>query len=99
MIALKEQLQCKMRVKREEARQKRQEIYALENEEGFDAASDNEDEKLLDDDAEMSDKSDTDIDDDQFDAEFGEEEFEDDDEDEKVVRVVYKYLTLRALNS
>ncbi|XP_067680680.1 claspin-like [Haliotis asinina] len=83
LLALKEQLQSKMKVKREESRKKRQEIYALENEEGFEGGTDTEEERILDNDEEMSEKSDTDIEDDQFDAEFGEEEFEEEDEVEE----------------
>lgn len=87
LLALKEQLQNKMKVKREESRQKRQEIYALENEEGFEGGTDTEEERILDNADEMSEKSDTDIEDDQFDAEFGEEEFEEEDEvEEREVR-------------
>ncbi|XP_071080715.1 claspin-like [Haliotis cracherodii] len=83
LLALKEQLQNKMKVKREDSRQKRQEIYALENEEGFEGGTDTEEERILDNADEMSEKSDTDIEDDQFDAEFGEEEFEEEEEVEE----------------
>jgi len=50
LVALKEQLQEKMKVRREQARQKRQEIYDLDNEEGG----------FEEEEAELSEKSDTD---------------------------------------
>ncbi|CAC5402606.1 unnamed protein product [Mytilus coruscus] len=80
LVALKEKLQQKMKVKREEHRKQRQEIFDLDNEEGY--ADDGED-KVLDDDEEMTDQSDTDVEDDQFDEEFGDEEYEGDEEDKK----------------
>ena len=78
-MALREQLQAKMKEKREQARKQRQEIYDLDNEEGgFD---------IEEEEAEMSDRSDTDVEDeDGFD---NEEELEDDgledDEDQTEV--------------
>ncbi|XP_076099309.1 claspin-like isoform X2 [Mytilus galloprovincialis] len=81
LVALKEKLQQKMKVKREEHRKQRQEIFDLDNEEGY--ADDGED-KVLDDDEEMTDQSDTDVEDDQFDEQFGEEEeYEGEEEDKK----------------
>ncbi|XP_052769691.1 claspin-like isoform X2 [Mya arenaria] len=74
LIALKEQLQEKMKAKREQARQKRQELYALDNEEGG-----------FEEEAELSDKSDTDAEDGEEGDYDGEEDFEDmygDDEEE-----------------
>ncbi|WAR20345.1 CLSPN-like protein [Mya arenaria] len=66
LIALKEQLQEKMKAKREQARQKRQELYALDNEEGG-----------FEEEAELSDKSDTDAEDGEEGDYDGEEDFED----------------------
>ena len=71
-MALKEQLKAKMKEKREQARQQRQEMYDLDNEEGgFDVDEEE---------AEMSDRSDTDVEDEEADDEEfdGEEEVEDD---------------------
>lgn len=87
-MALKEQLQEKMKARREEARQKRQELYDLDNEEGG----------FEEEEAEMSEKSDTDVEDEEeneadIDEEEGEEEegFEDmygeDEEEEKEVMI------------
>lgn len=80
MVALKEQLQEKMKVRREQARQKRQELYDLDNEEGgFDAEEE----------AEMSERSDTDVEDDEevddedVDGEIEDEENYEDVEDEE----------------
>jgi len=67
---LKSQLQEKMKVKREQARQKRQELYALDNEE---TGADEEE-------AEMSDRSDTD-DEGGGDGEDFEEMYNDDEEE------------------
>ncbi|XP_050404155.2 claspin [Patella vulgata] len=78
LLSLKEKLQAAMKVKREESRQKRQEMYALENEEGFDVSGDEE--AILDDDAEMTDGSDTDVEDDEFDKQFGDAEFDDEEQ-------------------
>ncbi|XP_053401121.1 claspin-like isoform X2 [Mercenaria mercenaria] len=66
LVALKEQLKEKMKARREMARQKRQEVYDLDNEEGgFDAEEE----------AEMSEHSDTDIEDeDDFEEQYGEDE-------------------------
>ena len=66
LVALKEQLQEKMKVRREQARQKRQEIYDLDNEEGG----------FEEEEAELSEKSDTDEE-----GEVGEGEEEEDFED------------------
>ena len=78
-MALREQLQAKMKEKREQARKQRQEIYDLDNEEGgFDVEEEE---------AEMSDRSDTDVEDD--DGLNNEGELEDDgledDEDQTEV--------------
>ncbi|XP_064604101.1 claspin-like [Liolophura sinensis] len=54
LLALKEQLSAQMRVKREEARQKRVELYQLDNEEGYEEGNAEEEEE-----AEMTDGSDT----------------------------------------
>ncbi|KAK6181569.1 hypothetical protein SNE40_009396 [Patella caerulea] len=78
LLSLKEKLQAAMKVKREQSRQKRQEMYALENEEGFDVSGDEE--CILDDDAEMTDGSDTDVEDDEFDKQFGDAEFDDEEQ-------------------
>lgn len=58
-----------MKVKREENRKQRQEVFDLDNEEGY-----VEEDKVLDDDDEMTDKSDTDVEDDDFDEQFDDEE-------------------------
>ena len=59
-----------MRARREVARQKREEMFDLDNEEGFEGAEDEED--ILDDEGEMSDKTDTDVEDEE--EELDEEE-------------------------
>ncbi|XP_060554260.1 claspin-like isoform X1 [Ruditapes philippinarum] len=66
LVALKEQLKEKMKARREIARQKRQEVYDLDNEEGgYDAEEE----------AEMSEHSDTDVEDeDDFEEQFGDDE-------------------------
>ena len=92
-MALKEQLKAKMKEKREQARQQRQEMYDLDNEEGgFDVDEEE---------AEMSDRSDTDVEDEEADDEEfdGEDEVEDDDgleEDngEEEREVLYLYVCL-----
>ncbi|XP_061173504.1 claspin-like [Saccostrea echinata] len=71
LMALKEKLQEKMKVKREESRKQRQDVYDLDNEEGYTAE---DEDAILDDDDEMSEHSDTDVEDDEFDEEFGEDE-------------------------
>ena len=73
LVALKEQLKEKIKEKREVARQKRQEIYDLDNEEGDFGAEEEE----------MSEHSDTDVEDEEFDEEFDEEDAEEMDEDEE----------------
>lgn len=73
-----------MKVKREEARQKRQEIFDLDNEEGY-VDKDNPLEAL--DEEELSDRSDTDVEDDEFDEEFGDEEYMEEEEEEKKVNI------------
>ena len=78
-MALKEKLQKGMRMRREEVRKQRQDMYDLDNEEG--GFSGGEEEAILDDDAEMSDKSDTDLEDDEFDEEFGDVEEEEEDKE------------------
>lgn len=71
-----------MKVKREESRKQRQDIYDLDNEELYE-----KEDEILDDDAEMSEHSDTDVEDDEFDEEFGEdEEMEEEEETEDIVR-------------
>ena len=70
LLRLKAQLQGKMRARREVARQKREEMFDLDNEEGFEGAEDEED--ILDDEGEMSDKTDTDVEDEE--EELDEEE-------------------------
>lgn len=80
LMALKEKLQEKMKVKREESRKQRQDIYDLDNEELYE-----KEDEILDDDAEMSEHSDTDVEDDEFDEEFGEdEEMEEEEETEHI---------------
>ena len=78
-MALKEKLQKGMRMRREEVRKQRQDMYDLDNEEG--GFSGGEEEAILDDDAEMSEKSDTDVEDDEFDEEFGDVEEEEEDKE------------------
>ncbi|XP_062605693.1 claspin-like, partial [Saccostrea cucullata] len=81
LVALKEKLQEKMKVKREESRKQRQDVYDLDNEEGYTAE---DEDAILDNDDEMSEHSDTDVEDDEFDEEFGEdEEMEEEEEREK----------------
>ena len=73
MTALKEQLQAKMKEKRELARQHRQEVYDLDNEEGgFNAEEEEE--------AEMSERSDTDVEDADVEEDENEEVLEEDEE-------------------
>jgi len=68
-----------MKVKREEARQKRLQAFSLDNEEGYE---DDGEEKILDDEEEMSDRTDTE-DEEDFDEELDEEELSA-EEDDKV---------------
>ncbi|KAL3874947.1 hypothetical protein ACJMK2_037896 [Sinanodonta woodiana] len=77
LMVLKDQLQVKMKQRREEARQKRQELYDIDNEEGYEGEKEEEEE------AEMTDESDTDVDDDEYDDKFGEEEEMQEDEAEE----------------
>ncbi|XP_033733550.1 claspin-like [Pecten maximus] len=79
LLALKSQLSVVMAQKREKNRQKHQQVYDLDNEAGFEGG---EEEALLDDEAEMSDHSDTDVEDDDFEEQFGDadEEMEEDQE-------------------
>lgn len=90
LLALKEQLSAQMKVKRDEALQRRVEIYQLDNEEMYE---DGEKEEL--DEGEMTDGSDTDVEDDEFDEQFGNEEFE--DENEEPVRLHTYMLSLAIL--
>ncbi|OWF55416.1 Claspin [Mizuhopecten yessoensis] len=79
LLALKSQLSVVMAQKREKNRLKHQQVYDLDNEAGFEG---DEEEALLDDEAEMSDHSDTDVEDDDFEEQFGDadEELEQDEE-------------------
>lgn len=71
-----------MKVKREEFRKQRQDIYDLDNEEFYE-----KEDEILDDDVEMFEYFDIDVDDDEFDEEFGEdEEMEEEEEIEDIVR-------------
>ncbi|XP_041353626.1 claspin-like [Gigantopelta aegis] len=79
LLKLKDQLKVQIKVKREEARQKRVELYELENEEGF--AGEDEEEAMLDNEDELSDKTDTDVEDNEFEEQFGNED-EDEEQDE-----------------
>ena len=90
-MALKEKLQEKMKVKREESRKQRQDIYDLDNED-----VEKEDE-ILDDDAEMSEHSDTDVEDDEYDEEFGEDEEMEEDMEEEEDKEVCVLLTVQIL--
>ncbi|XP_063958492.1 claspin-like [Lytechinus pictus] len=92
LCRLKENLQATMRVKREQERKKRQEVFKLDNEEGFGGGEDDEDE------AELTEGSDTDEEeergigneDEEEDADYdpgnefldGEAESDDDDDDD-----------------
>lgn len=81
-MALKSQLSVGMAQRREEARQMRQQTYDLDNEAGFER--DDGEEAILDDDAEMSERSDTDVEDDDFEEQFG--DADDEGEEEKEVQ-------------
>ena len=73
-------------MKREEARQKRVEMYELENEEGF---GDEDDEQvMLDNEDELSEKTDTDVEDEEFEEQFGNE----DEEEEKEASFFSRYI-------
>ncbi|XP_006817049.1 claspin-like [Saccoglossus kowalevskii] len=77
---LKETLQAKMKMKRDQERKKREEAYQLDNEEGFE-------DDFMDDDGELTDKTDTDIeeeDDDDMGIEGIEKEADDDDGDDVI---------------
>lgn len=78
MCLLREKLRAQMKVKREEARKKRCEMYELDNEEGFDGEEEE---------AELTDQTDTD--DEEVEEEEVEEEelMEEDKEKEKEVCV------------
>lgn len=70
-----------MKVKREEFRKQRQDIYDLDNEEFYE-----KEDEILDDDVEMFEYFDIDVEDDEFDEEFGEdEEMEEEEEIEDIV--------------
>lgn len=78
-MALKEQLQAKMKEKREIARQHRQDLFDLDNEEGgFDVEEEE---------AEMSDRSDTDVEDEEDNDEEEEMEEEEGIEEEEEIEV------------
>ncbi|XP_060082451.1 claspin-like [Ylistrum balloti] len=83
LLALKSQLSVVMAQKREKNRQKHQQVYDLDNEAGFEG---DDEEALLDDEAEMSEHSDTDVEDDEFEEQFGDadEELEEDQEPKEI---------------
>ncbi|KAL4238153.1 hypothetical protein ACF0H5_002864 [Mactra antiquata] len=85
LVALKEQLKEKMKARREIARQKRQEVYNLDNEEGgFDAEEEEEMSEHSDTDVDDEDDDDNDGDvDDDFEEQFGtvEDEYEEDEKE------------------
>ncbi|KAL5008064.1 hypothetical protein ScPMuIL_013645 [Solemya velum] len=72
LVYLKEKLQSEMKMKREVARQKRQEIFDLDNEEGGYLGEDKAEEE--EEEAEMTDESETDVEDEEFDEEFDEDD-------------------------
>lgn len=87
LLALKEQLQVKMKAKREEARQKRQEVFDMDNEEGFG------EEAILDNEDEMSEHTDTDVEEDEeFEKQFG------DEEEEEMKEVISKSIGMLTFN-
>ncbi|XP_069118445.1 claspin-like [Argopecten irradians] len=79
LLALKSQLSVVMAQKREINRQKHQQVYDLDNEAGFEGE---DGEALLDDEAEMSEHSDTDVEDDDFEEQFGDADEEIDEDQE-----------------
>ncbi|XP_072031910.1 uncharacterized protein [Amphiura filiformis] len=75
LLKLKDNLQVKMRLIREQARKKRKELYRLDNEELLEDGDEEDEEKKGKDEAELTDQTDTDYDPD-------EDNIKDDDDDE-----------------
>ena len=82
LLKLKDSLQATMRLAREKARQKRQELYRLDNEDLFGDGEEQDEDGNKKEEAELTDQTDTDYDPDEDNIKDDELEGDDDDDDE-----------------